>query len=66
MSYHPIIGISIFILAIFIAFFLGRFLLKKSITASLFGKSLIHKKGGVPKGEITSPDAPWLKTKSKN
>ena len=66
MYYHPIIGIIIFILAIVISFYFGRLLLKhshkKKITS--YKPSLDEiKNPSVPKGEITSPDAPWLKDK---
>ncbi len=63
MSYHPIMGILIFFVAIFISFILGRFLFKKSLKTSLFSKGIINKKNSIPRGEITSPDAPWLKEK---
>ena len=66
MYYHPIIGISIFIIAIVISFYIGRLLLKKSNKRKV---SLFNSEHGqiestsMPKGEITSPDAPWLKEK---
>ena len=64
MSYHPIIGIMIFLAAIVVSFYFGRLLLKKSQKRKLF--SIKYKlnnleKPPVPKGEVTSPDAPWLK-----
>jgi len=60
MDYHPIIGISIFSFAIFFSFLLGRKLLTDSKKISRQSKN-ISKKVPPPKGEITSPDAPWLK-----
>ena len=66
MNYHPIIGIIIFIIAIVISFYLGRLLLKKSNKkkASSFNEEINQiKNPSIPKGEITSPDAPWLKEK---
>lgn len=68
MYYHPIIGILIFLVAIVISFLLGRVLLKKSLKNSLLARSFIKKNNKdleVTKGEITSPDAPWLNEKSK-
>ena len=58
MYYHPFIGISIFVLAIILSFILGRLYLKKKL--NLY--NINNKKKGIPlpKGEITSPDAPWL------
>ena len=66
MYYHPIIGIIIFIIAIIISFYLGRLLLKKSDqkkVSSFSGGNDQIKNTSIPKGEITSPDAPWLKEK---
>ena len=60
MSYHPIIGIIVFILAIFISFILGKMYLKKKL--NIFSDTQ-NKKNIVPKGEVTSPDAPWLDKK---
>ena len=64
MYYHPIIGIIIFIIAVVISFYLGRLLLKKSNQkrAKSFNAEIDQiKNTSMPKGEITSPDAPWLK-----
>ena len=66
MYYHPIIGIIIFIIAVVISFYIGRFLLKKSNKkkiSSFNGENDQIKYNSIPKGEITSPDAPWLKEK---
>ena len=64
MFYHPIIGITIFVIAIIISFYLGRILLKKSNNKkrhTYHNELNDNKNPSVPKGEITSPDAPWLK-----
>ena len=57
MYYHPLIGVSIFFIAIIFSFILGRLYIKKKL-------NLVHnndkKKPSLPKGEITAPDAPWL------
>ncbi len=57
MYYHPLIGITIFILAIAFSFVLGRSYFNKKIKTFI---SNDKKKSSLPKGEITSPDAPWL------
>ena len=61
MSYHPLTGIVIFIIAILISFVLGKLYLKKKL--NLFSDSQNIKKNVLPKGEVTSPDAPWLDNK---
>ena len=67
MTYHPIIGILIFLITIIISFLLGKNAFrkyknkeKKSNISILASKNkAIHSKP--PEGDITSPDAPWLK-----
>ena len=63
MSYHPIIGIIIFLVSVVIAFILGRRFIKRETKVNninvISNKKL--KKTLPPKGDITSPDAPWLK-----
>ena len=71
MNYHPLMGISIFFIAIIISFFLGRKLIKTNIPFSKIHKvtdnySSRKKKFSPTKGEITSPDAPWLQKEDKN
>ena len=66
MDYHPILGITIFIMAIVISFLLGKSAFKKYKNKGIKADLKIIKnnnstKGKPPKGEITSPDAPWLK-----
>ncbi len=64
MSYHPIMGILIFLISIILAFFMGRKIIKKKIFKnSASNTPYIKSKSLPPKGEITSPDAPWLKEK---
>ena len=58
MYYHPLIGITIFILAIVFSFIMGRSYINKKLKIS--SSSNNKKKSSLPKGEITSPDAPWL------
>ena len=64
MYYHPLIGITIFLLAIVLSFFLGinsfkkyKNRLKNSNLEILKNKN--H--SSPPQGEITAPDAPWIK-----
>ncbi len=61
MYYHPLIGIMIFTIAIILSFFLGRLYLKKKL--NLFSRSQKEPSTILPKGDITAPDAPWLKEK---
>ena len=61
MYYHPLIGISIFIMAVIISFILGRLYIKKKL--NLVYNDKVKKKSPLPKGEITAPDAPWLDNK---
>ena len=65
MVYHPVLGILIFLVSVLLAFFLGRRLIKnKIINNNTLKLSDVKQKNTLPpKGEITSPDAPWLKDK---
>ncbi len=61
MHYHPLIGILIFLIAVVISFKLGKYYIKKKQDKV---SKLNHQiKVNLPKGEITSPDAPWLDNK---
>ena len=67
MEYHPLIGILIFIFTIILSFLLGKNAFKKfKDTEKKTKHSFIDSKNKTnynspPKGDITSPDAPWLK-----
>ena len=66
MYYHPLIGIIIFFSAIILSFLLGKLAYKKylnrdSIENLETKKDSSGKFSSPPKGEITAPDAPWLK-----
>ncbi|OUU62615.1 MAG: hypothetical protein CBC22_03745 [Alphaproteobacteria bacterium TMED62] len=61
MFYHPLMGISIFLLAIIISFVLGRLYIKKK--SNIHNSDKDKKQKNIPQGEITSPDAPWLDEK---
>ena len=58
MHYHPLIGITIFIIAVVLSFILGRLYIKKKL--KIFSNSQHKSNSTPPKGEVTSPDAPWL------
>ena len=67
MTYHPIIGIIIFFITVILSFLLGKNAFNKYKSkekkldlkvVKLKNENSISKP---PKGEITSPDAPWLK-----
>ena len=65
MHYHPLMGIIIFFSAIIFSFLLGKFAYKKYLNRdaieNLEKKNSSGKVISPPKGEITAPDAPWLK-----
>lgn len=61
MSYHPIMGILIFLFAVIISFAFGRSYIKKKTTT--YDTGLEQKEKNITHGEITSPDAPWLNEK---
>ena len=56
MSYHPIMGISFFIISIVIAYYVGRYIKKKY-------KSSKSKDNKTDYGDAAAPDAPWMKKK---
>ena len=65
MYYHPLIGILIFFGAIILSFFLGKYAYIK-YKRNLNNENLellktTNKSAAPPQGEITAPDAPWLK-----
>ena len=67
MTYHPIIGILIFFITVIISFFLGKNAFRKyknkENTKNLGVVEFKSKTSynNPPKGDITSPDAPWIK-----
>ena len=61
MSYHPIMGIAIFLLAVIISFVFGRSYIKKK--SNTYDADLAEREKNIPQGEVTSPDAPWLNEK---
>ncbi len=65
MYYHPLIGILIFLGAVIFSFFLGKYAFRK-YKRNLNSENLellktANKSAAPPQGEITAPDAPWLK-----
>ena len=67
MIYHPIIGILIFLITIILSFYLGKNTYKKyrnkekKINLTVLKTKKNTNYVSPPKGDITSPDAPWLK-----
>ena len=61
MYYHPIIGITIFILAVILSFLLGKLYIRNKL--NLFSNNRNKKNATLPKGDVTAPDAPWLNEK---
>ena len=64
INYHPIMGISIFIVCLILAYYLGRKILLQSFKSPknkvqrFIGKNL--KNNTRSEGDASSPDAPWL------
>ncbi len=67
MTYHPIIGILIFLITIILSFYLGKNTFKKyrnkekKINLTVLETQKKTRYVSPPKGDVTSPDAPWLK-----
>jgi hypothetical protein len=59
MSYHPIYGIIIFFLSLFIAYVFGRKSLSKKY------KNFYKKESNIYTRELISPDASWLDKNKK-
>ena len=60
MSYHPIIGITIFFVFVLLAFFLGR------VNRTKYSKiKNINIKEAKKNADSISPDAHWLKQEDK-
>ncbi len=59
MSYHPIMGITIFFLFLFLAFFLGKKTYRES-SKEIKNKVFKLKTEKKIKSEAISPDASWL------
>ena len=59
MNYHPIMGISILIICIIIAYFIGKIISKKNILR--WKKDSSTKINNTEIGDASSPDAPWMK-----
>ena len=62
MTYHPIIGISIFIISLIIAYYIGTYIAKKYKSSKNISEKL--KKTDI--GNAAAPDAPWMNEKKKN
>ena len=60
MSYHPIYGIIIFLISLFIAYIFGRKTLSKR------NKNFYKKENNIYTREFISPDAPWLDKNKKS
>ena len=61
MYYHPLIGVTIFIISILLSFILGHYLMRNKKNKMI--KLTKIEKNNITKGEVPSPDAPWLKNK---
>tara|TARA_Y100000994_G_scaffold74598_1_gene61346 strand:- start:2147 stop:2335 length:189 start_codon:yes stop_codon:yes gene_type:complete len=61
MNYHPIMGILILILCVFLAYLIGKIITKKNILK--WKRTDIDSKQSMDIGDANSPDAPWMKDK---
>ena len=61
MNYHPIMGILILILCVFLAYLIGKIITKKNILK--WKRTDIDSKKSVDIVDANSPDAPWMKDK---
>ena len=62
MTYHPIIGISIFIISLIIAYYIGTYIAKKYKSS----RNVSEKLKKTDLGDAAAPDAPWMNEKKKN
>ncbi|PPR15050.1 MAG: hypothetical protein CFH33_01666 [Alphaproteobacteria bacterium MarineAlpha9_Bin3] len=58
MSYHPIMGILILILCVFLAYLIGKIITKKNILR--WRRTETDEKKPLDLGDASSPDAPWM------
>ena len=56
MHYHPIIGITIFIISVIIAYYIGSYITKKYKLSKFRDEEKKDDYGDAP-----APDAPWMK-----
>jgi hypothetical protein len=63
MNYHPIMGILTLIFCIILAYIIGKIITKKNILRWKSSDKDINKPLDV--GDANSPDAPWMKDKSR-
>ena len=61
MNYHPIMGILILILCVFLAYLIGKIITKKNILK--WKRTDIDSKKSVDIGDANSPDATWMNDK---
>ena len=57
MTYHPLIGISIFLFFLIVAFLSGK---KSTIYKERSNNIIALKNKKEPKSESIAPDAPWI------
>jgi len=62
MTYHPIMGISIFIISLIIAYYIGTYIAKKYKSS----RNVSEKLKKTDLGDAAAPDAPWMNKKKKN
>ena len=67
MSYHPIMGITIFFISLLIAYLIGRKIFKLHSSNQINQKGIVINKKVKNKFNVNAdaqaPDAPWIKNK---
>tara|TARA_B100000579_G_C22553200_1_gene720789 strand:- start:20 stop:208 length:189 start_codon:yes stop_codon:yes gene_type:complete len=58
MSYHPIMGILILVLCVFLAYLIGKIITKKNFLR--WKRTTSDEKQPLDLGDANSPDAPWM------
>ena len=57
MAYHPLIGIAIFLISILLAFFIGKWVVRKGLE-----RLEVHRARNSRLTDAASPDAPWIES----
>ncbi len=57
MAYHPLIGIGIFLISIVLAFFIGKWAVRKGLE-----RLEAHRAQKARLTDAASPDAPWIES----
>ena len=58
LYYHPVMGITIFVLSVVLAYFIGKWAVKKS-------RQRWQARYDAPVPDAAAPDAPWIEDKDR-